>query len=342
VIPGKAGSGELQERPAPPSTEGKLRVRAIAVGVCGTDREIIQGTYGEAPEGEERLILGHESLGRVLEAPPGSGFREGDWVVGIVRHPDPVPCAHCAVGEWDMCSNGRYLEHGIKGLHGFASEEYLLETAFAVKTDPGLGELAVLLEPSSIVAKAWEHIDHIGRRALYQPRRALITGAGPIGLLAALQGVQRGLEVHVLDRNTSGPKPRIVRALGAIYNSGDLESLCQESDVILECTGAASLIFKVIEHAGPNGIVCLTGVSSRGSMVRVDAGALNRELVLENTVVFGSVNANRRHCDTAARSLVNAPREWLEQLISRRVPVARWADALERLPGDVKTLLVFQ
>ena len=152
-------------------------------------------------------MLGHESLGRVLEAPAESGLARGDLVVGIVREPDPVPCPNCAAGEWDMCRNGRYTEHGIRGLHGFGSERFRVEPGHAVKLDPRLGDVGVLLEPASVLAKAWEHVERIGRRAVWEPWRVLVTGAGPIGLLAAMMGVQRGLDVHVLDVVTEGPKP---------------------------------------------------------------------------------------------------------------------------------------
>src|SRR5262249_85035 len=173
-----------------------------------------------------------------LVARDESGFAAGDLVVGIVRHPDPIPCASCAAGEQDMCRNGRYTEHGIKGLHGFARQRYALDPAFAVKLGPGLESIGVLLEPSSIVAKAWgqvgkagEEVMGIGGRAGWRPRRGLITGAGPIGLLAALIAMDLGLDVHVLDRVRDGPKPELVRDLGATYHTGDLEEAARDADV---------------------------------------------------------------------------------------------------------------
>jgi len=117
-------------------------------------------------------------------APAGSNLKRGDLVVGIVRRPDPVPCAACAAGEWDMCRNGQYTERGIKQRNGYGSEQYRVEPEFLVKLDPALKTLGVLLEPASIVAKAWEQVGRIGSRAAFwQPRVALITGAGPVGLL---------------------------------------------------------------------------------------------------------------------------------------------------------------
>src|SRR5215472_16145430 len=219
VSPGIAGSARVEEVPEPPWSDGPVLARTLALGICGTDREILEG-YGAAPSGEQRLILGHESLAEVEIAPAGCGLAPGDLVVGIVRRPDPQPCPACAVGEWDMCRNGRYTERGIKERHGYGAERFRIEPDFAVKVDPGLGILGVLLEPASILAKAWDHTERIGQRARgWRPRSALVTGAGPIGLLAALMGVQRGLAVHVYDHNTSGPKPVLTRELGAAYHS---------------------------------------------------------------------------------------------------------------------------
>ncbi|HEX6393148.1 MAG TPA: glucose 1-dehydrogenase [Acidimicrobiales bacterium] len=341
VLPLKAGSVDLTDVPEPPDSDGPVLVETRAIGVCGTDLEIINGEYGWAPPGEERLVIGHESIGEVIEAPSGTGLAAGDLVVAIVRRPDPVPCPNCAIGEWDMCRNGQYTEWGIKEHHGYARERYRITPDFVVKVDPALGDLGVLLEPTTVVAKAWDHIERIGSRAKWQPSTVLVTGAGPIGLLAALLGRQRGLEVHVLDKVTGGLKPQLVAALGATYHSGSVADIGIQPDVAIECTGVSQLIFDVMDTAGANGIVCLTGVSSGGREVPVDVGLLNRRLVLENDVVFGSVNANRRHYQAGAEALANADRGWLSQLITRRVPLSNWHDAYDRQPADVKTVLQF-
>src|SRR5687767_2752877 len=175
--------------PEPEPGPDELLVDGIALGVCGTDREIAGGEYGWAPHGSERLILGHESLGRVREAPEGSDFAPGDLVVGVVRRPDPVPCIACANGEFDFCRNGRYTERGIKELHGYGSERWAVEADYAVKLDPELEPVGMLMEPTTILAKAWDQIERIGNRATFQPEHVLVTGAGPIGLLAAMLGV---------------------------------------------------------------------------------------------------------------------------------------------------------
>lgn len=339
VSPGQAGSARVEEIAEPPAGDGAVLVQTMAVGVCGTDREIVAGLYGWPPPGQSRLVLGHESLGRVVEAPSGSGLSKGDLVVGIVRRPDPVPCESCAVGEWDMCRNGKYTERGIKELNGYCSERYRIAPEFAVKVDSGLGLLGVLLEPASVVAKAWDHVGRIGRRAHWEPRRVLVTGAGPIGLLAALMGVQRKLDVHVLDIVTEGPKPALVRDLGATYHSNQVSSACGQADIVLECTGIGALVFEVMRCTAPGGIVCLTGISSGTRKIEANFAALNRSMVLENDVVFGTVNANRRHYELAAEALAKADRDWLARLLTRRVPLNDWQHALTRQTDDVKTVI---
>jgi threonine dehydrogenase-like Zn-dependent dehydrogenase len=339
VVPGKRDSARIDEVPEPPVSDGPVLVETLSLGVCGTDREIIEGQYGWPPAGIDRLILGHESIGRVLEAPPDSGLTSGDLVVGIVRRPDPVPCPNCAVGEWDMCRNGLYTECGIKGRDGFGAERYRIEPEYVVRIDPTLGSAGVLLEPASIVAKAWEHVERIGARTLWQPHRVLVIGAGPIGLLAALMGVQRGLEVHVLDRVTEGPRAGLLRDLGATYHTSSIREVSHEADVVIECTGVGQLMVDAIQHTSPGGIVCLTGICSGGRSLDIDATMLNRTMVLENDVVFGSVNANRRHYEAAAEALTQANPSWLKQLITRRVPLHRWLEAMKRQPTEVKTLI---
>jgi threonine dehydrogenase-like Zn-dependent dehydrogenase len=338
VTPGTKDSARVREMPDPPESDGPVLVKTLAVGVCGTDHEIIEGGYGEAPPGEEHLVLGHESLGRVVDAPAGSDLSAGDLVVGIVRRPDPVPCASCAAGEWDMCQNGRYTERGIKGRHGYASEHYRIHPEFAVRLDPALDRVGVLMEPTTILAKAWEHLERIGHRAAWSPRRVLVTGAGPVGLLAALLGVQRGYDVRVLDQVTSGPKPRLVADVGASYHT-DLHDVDHDADIIIECTGAGSLVLDVMTRSARNAVVCLTGVSSGGRTIGADVGGLNKSMVLENDVVFGSVNANRRHYEQAAEALAKADHGWLERMITRRVPLDRFADALDARDDDVKVVL---
>jgi threonine dehydrogenase-like Zn-dependent dehydrogenase len=286
-------------------------------------------------------VIGHESLGRVRQAPPDSGWVPGDLVVGVVRRPDPVPCGACAHGYFDMCRNGLFTERGIKGLDGYASTSWAVEADYAVRLDPGLEHVGVLMEPATVVAKAWDQVERVGARSWFAPHSVLVTGAGPIGLLAALLGHQRGLEVHVLDRVESGPKPDLVRRLGAEYHCADAERVMERvrPDVVIEATGAAPVVFGVMSALDPYGVLCLTGLSSAGRTLQVDAGYLNRELVLDNSVVVGSVNANRQHYAAAAAALAEADRGWLDALITRRVPLESFADAFEKRPDDVKTVV---
>lgn len=344
VIPHEKHSLAVIDVPDPDAGDGDLLVEGLAVGVCGTDKEIALGDYGWAPPGRQRLVIGHESLGRVRHAPPDSGFARGDLVVGVVRRPDPVPCGACARGQFDMCRNGRYTERGIKSLDGYASQVWSVEPDFAVKLDPGLAEVGMLLEPASVVAKAWGEVDKVGARAWFEPKTVLVTGAGPIGLLAALLGVQRGLETHVLDRVTAGPKPDLVRELGGSYHHEDIDTLMSSlrPDIVIEATGAAPIVFGAMACNAPYGIVCLTGVSSAGHRLTVDAGELNRDIVLENDVVIGSVNANLGHYATAAGALAEADRDWLGRLITRRVPLERAPEAFTGTDTDVKVVITLE
>jgi len=342
VLPGIKGSVRLDDIAEPPLSDGAILVRTRALGICGTDHEILEGLYGSAPEGAERLVLGHESFGIVQEAPQGCGFSIGDQIVGIVRRPDPVPCPSCAAGEWDMCRNGGYTERGIKERNGFGSERFRIEPDFAVAVDRDLGLAGVLMEPTSIVAKAWDHVERVGRRShAWSAGNLLVTGAGPIGLLAALMGRQRNLDVHVLDRNTEGPKPGLIRDLGGTHHAEPQSLRDLRFDIVMECTAAPALIGESISRCAPSGIVCLLGVSPHGQTVEFDIGGFNRKLVLGNEVVFGAVNANRSHYRQAAAALAGADRAWLDRLITRRVPLARWREAFTSRHGDIKVVLEF-
>ena len=343
VAPGIANSAGIEDVPEPPASDGTVLVRALGLGVCGTDREIVNGSYGWAPPGRKRLIIGHESLGTVEQSPANSEFKRGDLVVGIVRRPDPVPCPCCAAGEWDMCRNGRYTERGIKERDGYGSELFRVEPEFLIKLDPSLGLNGVLVEPTSIVAKAWDHIERIGRRSrIWAPKTLLATGAGPIGLLAAMMGVLHGLEVHVLDHNDRGPKRQIVRELGASFHVGELADVAMiKPDILMECTGAPAVVRDALGRTAAAGIVCLLGVSAPGRDLEIDVGGLNRTMVLDNDAVFGAVNANRQHYLDAVMALQRADQRWLDSLITRRVPVEQWKDALVHQRSDIKVVVDF-
>ena len=340
VEPKKVGTARFEEIPEPNAGEGSILVEAVAVGVCGTDGEIVEGRYGWAPPGKRRLVLGHESLGRVIDPGASRSLKKGDLVVGIVRRPDPVPCPNCAVGEWDMCRNGRYTERGIKEIDGFMSERWRIEPEYVMKIDPSLGILGVLIEPMTVITKALEQVVTIGQRSFWEPKSALVTGAGPIGLLAAFRLSLLELEVHVLDRAEGGPKPELVRALGATYHTGSVLDLTFEPDIIVECTGAGPVIADSIHKVGEGGILCLAGVGSGGIATRA-VGDVAAAAVLKNNVIVGSVNANKRHWYKASKGLARADRKWLGRLITRREKPEHFNQALERKPDDIKVVIQF-
>lgn len=341
VIPKTPGTAQYRDVPEPEAGEGSVLVEAVAVGVCGTDVEIVEGKYGWAPPGHRHLVLGHESLGRVIDPGPNSGLKKGDLVVGIVRRPDPVPCPNCAVGEWDMCRNGLYTERGIKEIHGYMSERWRIEPEYAIRVDASLGILGVLMEPTTVIAKALEQIAYIGRRSFWEPKTVLVTGAGPIGLLAAMAAKQYGMEVHVLSRNETGPKPELVRALGATYHSCNIMDLDFEPDTIIECTGVGQLISDSIQKLAANGILCLAGIGCGGAQTSAAIAAIAAAAVLKNNVIFGSVNANKRHWYRATQILARADRAWLSRLITRIERPENFKHALKRQPDDIKVVIRF-
>lgn len=339
VEPNHPGSANLEDLAPPTLAREQVLVQALLVGVCGTDREILAGGHGMAPQGRQRLVIGHESLGRVVQAPARSGLKPGELVVGIVRRPDPVPCSMCAGGLWDACENGQYLEHGIRGLDGFCTEYFNLPVDSVVRVPDSLEKIGVLVEPASVVAKAWDQVEALSAVRGKRVRRVLVTGAGPIGLLAAWMGARSGVDVRVLDRIEGGPKAELVRRLGATYHTCSISEVVDGVDTIFECTGSSRLVLDAMRLLPPNGILCLTGISSGRHRVTLDAAALSRELVLENNLVVGAVSANRGHYEQAVHAFGQGDSAWLHALITRRVRLEDWQSAFERRADDVKTVL---
>src|SRR4029453_13549238 len=211
-----------------------------------------------------------------------------------------------------------------------------------VRVDQRLGVLGVLLEPTTVVTKAWQQILAIGQRTFWDPQTVVVVGAGPIGLLAALIGVHLGREVHVLDRVTTGPKPALVEQLGAVYHAGTVAELGLQPDIVIECTGVVPLIVQAADAVAPGGIECLTGIGSPDTPAAAStAMLLASDAVLKNVVIFGSVNANRRHYFRAATVLARADRSWLEQLGTRPVRPEEVDQALARAPDDIKVVMEF-
>jgi len=348
VTPKQPGSARQVELPIPTAAPGMAVMRVLEVGIDGTDTEINQGLYGEPPPGFSFLVVGHEALSVVEAVGEGvAGFVPGDLVVSTVRRPDN--CPNCQAGESDMCLLGYYTERGIKGAHGYMGEYYSETPAFMVKIPPALRPFAVLLEPLSIVEKATYQAWKIQERMLWQPTRAVVLGAGPIGILCTVLLRLRGLEVHVYAKSAPvSLQGRILTDLGATYQSVDehpvtgIKDELGQIDFILEGTGNSSVAFEAMAQLGTNGILCLTGVSAGNRSIEIPADVINLQMVLGNRVTFGSVNANRRYFEMGLQHFQQAEQRWpgiFERLITRRVPFSDFLAALDRQPEDIKTLL---
>ena len=352
VIPGRHGSAHLTaEAPEPRPAPGEAVVRVLEAGVCGTDVEIHDGLYGEAPSGSSFLILGHENLGVVESSPPGAPVQPGDLVVATVRRPCPEMCRPCASGQNDMCVTGNFLERGIRGLHGFMSERYAESPTYLIKLPAHLRPFAVLVEPMSVVQKGFDHAYRMQQRFAWEPRTAVILGAGPVGILGAVALRLRGLDVTVVAREREGSsKDMLLREAGIRYVSSatvplpDLPKRTGPIDIVLEATGATAVIVPSMQMLAPDGVCILSSVTGGSKTVEFDVATWNRDMVLGNRLVFGTVNASRAHFEAGARDLEEAEARlpgWLGRLITRRLPFADVHKSLVRGPGDIKTVLTF-
>ncbi|HET9849966.1 MAG TPA: glucose 1-dehydrogenase [Candidatus Dormibacteraeota bacterium] len=349
VTPKMPGSAQQIELPKPQATDGLALMRVLEVGIDGTDTEINNGEYGEPPPGSNVLVIGHEALSLVDAVGAGvQGFSVGDLVVSTVRRPDG--CPNCRAGESDMCLLGNYTERGIKGAHGYMGDFYSEKPEFMVKIPPSIRGFAVLLEPLSIVEKAIYQAWKIQERMLWQPARAAVLGAGPIGILATLLLRLRGLEVHVYAKTPGDSlQAAVIKQLGATYKSVDdhpvtgLRAELGQIDFMLEATGNSAVAFQAAQQLGINGVLCLTGVSGGNRSIEIPSDVLNLQMVLGNRVIFGSVNANRRYFEAGVQHFQEAEARWpgiFERLITRRVAFDDFKAALDRRPEDIKTLLL--
>ena len=352
VVPGNKDSLHVRlDAPDPVPGPGEALVRVVEAGVCGTDMEIHQGLYGESPAGSPFLILGHENLGVVETAPAGSIVAAGDLVVSTVRRPCAERCRPCATDQNDMCLTGNFKERGIKGLHGFMSDRYAEDPHYLVKLPPHLRKFAVLMEAMSVVQKGIQQTVALQQRLAWDPRRALVLGAGPIGMLGAAALRLRGLEVYVMATGPRGSfKDRQLSEAGITYFSTKevpITSMPQKVgpiDFVFEATGATAVVAPSIQVLGPNGVCCLTSVTGGQKMMEIDLATWNREVVLGNRLVFGTVNASRMHFEMGRRDL-EAIEElmpgWLGRLITRRMPMTDALRSMERAQDDIKTVLTF-
>jgi threonine dehydrogenase-like Zn-dependent dehydrogenase len=345
VRPGEAHSTQVADVPAPPVREGEVALRALEVGVCGTDREISEGLFGVAPEGDDVLVLGHEFLGVVDR--DGHGYARGDLVTSIVRR-SCSRCIACHEGAPDSCLTGDYSERGITRLHGFARELLGEDPAQLIGVPRSLGRLGVLVEPASICERGIRHVRAIGGRQPWELQRALVLGAGAIGMLSTYLLRLAGLDVWTAARSPADdPRARLVEASGARYVSTKAEPLSALRDevggfdLVVEATGNAQVMADSIGMLRRSGVACLLGLDARQRSVDLDGRVLGVDMILENRVVFGSVNANRVDWLAAVESLDRARERWpeaLPQFVGLRVPLERFAEAFEH--KGVKATLV--
>ena len=336
VDPGVAHSTRVEDVDEP--TGDGVLLRMLEVGVCGTDREISEGVFGVAPDGEQHLVIGHESLAEV--ARDGNGFSKGDLVCATVRR----SCGHClpcGEGAPDSCLTGDYSERGITRLDGFARELVAEDADQLIAVPEALGRLGVLAEPASICERALRHSRTIGGRQPWQLERALVIGAGAIGLLTTY--LLRLADVEVTTASLE-PENELVEQSGAHYVSthGTELSSLGKFDLVIEAAGNAQLMAESLGLLRRSGVACLLGIDPRRQTVEVDGPVLGVDTILENRVLFGSVNARRQDWLAAVADLEMARRRWpeaLEQFVTLRVPLDRFAEAFEHRAGKATLVL---
>ena len=339
-------------------TEVKLRM--LEVGICGTDKEICSFEYGTPPNGEDYLIIGHESLGEVVETGSAvENLKVGDLVVTMVRRPCPhANCMACRSGHQDFCSTGDFTERGIKGQHGFMAEYVVDDEKYMNVVPPELRDVAVLVEPLTIAAKALFQTRIILQRfPWYDPARrpdprdrtyqALVLGAGAVGLLGAMVLRNFGFETYVYDRAPApNPRSQLVESFEAIYVSEErtreFAHLVGDVELVYEATGASQLAFRAMQVLAPNSIFIFTGVPALKAPSSVDTDLIMRNAVLKNQVILGTVNAGKEAFEAAIRALADLNRRWpaaVQALITNRYPLDAYRDVLLGQPGGIKNVL---
>jgi glucose 1-dehydrogenase len=336
--PGHTHTTHVEDVPAVAAQEGEVLVRTLEVGVCGTDREISEGLFGVPPDDEPLLVLGHEALA-VVER-DGYGFTRGQLVTATVRR----SCGHCiacAKDSPDSCLTGDYSERGITRLHGYARELVAEDPQQLVAIPKSLGRLGVLAEPTSICERALRHARAIGGRQPWQLERALVIGAGAIGLLMTY--LLRLADVEVWTASLE-PENELVEQSGARYVStpGDELSGLGTFDLVIEAAGNAQLMARTLGLLRRSGVACLLGIDPRDQTVELDGPVLGMDTILENRVLFGSVNAQRQDWLAAVDDLERARERWpeaLERFVTLRVPLDRFQEAFEHRGGKATLVL---
>ena len=340
----------------------QAKIRMLEVGVCGTDREITTFQYGTPPDGFEYLVIGHESLGEVVEVGSQvSKVKRGDLVVLTVRR----PCAHencvaCRQGRQDFCYTGDFTERGIKQQHGYMTELVVEEECYLNVVPRELRDIGVLVEPLTIAEKSLEQLWLIQRRLPWacadgpdktpgHCHRAVVLGAGPVGLLGAMALRVAGFEVTVYSRSSKHEeKDDIVTAIGARYIASETHSVEDMAkaagpiDVVYEAIGASSVAFEAIKYLGPNAVFIFTGVPGRKGPIEVDADYIMRDVVLNNQVIIGTVNAPPHSFKAAIDHLGIFLKQWPEairSLITARFPIDRALEPLSTHAGGIKNVI---
>ncbi len=350
------------DRPEPSlEQDSQVRLRMLEVGVCGTDHEIATFQYGTPPAGEPYLVIGHESLAEVIEVGPAvKRLLPGDLVVTTVRRPCGQPgCRPCELGRPDFCRTGAYTERGIKGRHGFMTDEVIDDYRNMHLVPPQLVDVAVLTEPLTIAEKGLIELDSVLTRMPWiEPGKpetrgmnAVVLGAGPVGLLGALALLVRGFDTWVYSREAAtSERADWVKRVGGRYICsgdlpvGDLAKQVGNVDLIYEATGAASLAFAALRSVGSNGIFIFTGVPGHTAPVSLDGEAVMRDLVLQNQLLYGTVNAGPPAFDAAIADLGKFEARWpgpLRELITGHFPPEAITEVLAGEPGAIKSVIRF-
>jgi glucose 1-dehydrogenase len=354
VAPPKVGA-HIGKVPDPSPGPGEVKVQVLECGVCVTDREIVAGRCGIPPEGRHELVLGHESLGKVVEVGgAANGLRVGDEVVATVRRGCGI-CRWCRTNRPDFCETGLFTERGIKGRDGYLAEFYVDRPENLVRVPRPHRLSAVLLVPLSAAEKAVAQAKRVLDRMEVvpgadgnRPRTALVVGTGAIGMLAALVLTAEGFEVTAIDRQgVDRSVAGLLTTIGArhVNVSDELAALGRHRfDAILDTTGTASLDIELTTHLGPNGVLMVTGIPPESvAQISAPTGEVFRRLMLENQAIVGSFSANRRYYEMGLRHLTAFRRRWgtvAEQMVSQRLPWTEFAPVLSGArPEGVKTVL---
>ncbi|HLJ13182.1 MAG TPA: glucose 1-dehydrogenase [Bryobacteraceae bacterium] len=347
---------DVISHPEPTLTSpSQLKIRMLDVGICGTDKEIVAFEYGTPPERSEYLIIGHESLGQVMEVGEKvTRVRKGDLAVLTVRRPCSHPeCIACRAGRQDFCYTGDFTERGIKQVHGYMTEQVVEEERYVNTVPDELRDVGVLVEPLTIAEKAMTQLWEVQKRlpwvASGDAHHAVVLGAGPVGLLGAMKLVLEGFDTTVYSKTRAGDHVAgLVTSIGAKFvhaetaSVSDLATLVGNIDVVYEAVGASSLAFEVIQHLGTNGVFIFTGVPGRKAPIAVDTDLLMRDAVLKNQMIFGTVNAPPESFAAAIRDLGEFHARWpnaVKSIITHRVPIERVGEPLSGKLGGIKNVV---